>query len=388
MKLLIISHTAHYTQSGKIVGWEPTIQEINHLAHLFSEIRHIAWLHAGEPPPSVLHYSTDRISFLPVKPSGGSGLRNKLSILAAAPGYVHAIRNNLDWADMVHVRCPSSIALMAIVVLKFNRNPRFRWVKYATNWSPEGKEPWSFNFQRWWLRKNLHRGIVTVNGRWPEQPGHVHSFLNPCILDEEISRTGNQNGEKKLLAPFRFMHVGRIEEAKGLGRALDVLARLQRRNIPLRFDIVGDGERKRFEEKSHLLGLQEVVHFHGWLDRSDLNRLYQQAHFLLFPSSSSEGWPKVLSEAMNFGVVPLAGAVSSIPQILKECDTGIALSVKDPQKFVDAVINYIEHPELWRMESNNAILAAKNFTYGAYLTKLAETFQESWGIEPSMSKQA
>ncbi len=51
-----------------------------------------------------------------------------------------------------------------------------------------------------------------------------------------------------------------------------------------------------------------------------------------FHSSSnqlSEGWPKILSEAMMFGVVPLASDISSIPQIFSSTGTGIAISPID-----------------------------------------------------------
>ena len=38
MKLTIISHTEHYKLSdGTLVGWGPTITEINHLAEIFDE---------------------------------------------------------------------------------------------------------------------------------------------------------------------------------------------------------------------------------------------------------------------------------------------------------------------------------------------------------------
>ena len=65
---------------------------------------------------------------------------------------------------------------------------------------------------------------------------------------------------------------------------------------------------------------------------------------MIFPSSCSEGWPKVLSEAMAYGVVPLAGAVSSIPQILAEVGTGRALPPNDVAEFASAVREYANDP--------------------------------------------
>ena len=89
--------------------------------------------------------------------------------------------------------------------------------------------------------------------------------------------------------------------------------------------------------------LNSRVTFHGWLPKSALAHFYTQAHFLLLPSAS-EGWPKVLSEAMAHGVVPLAGAVASIPQILSETGAGLALPPLKVSVFVEALVNLAESP--------------------------------------------
>jgi glycosyltransferase involved in cell wall biosynthesis len=381
MKLLVVSHTPHFVSNGQIVGWEPTTEEMNHLSSMFEEIRHIAWLHPEAPPSAVVPYSTNRISLIAVNPSGGKGFLNKLSILRAAPTYLSTIWKHLAWADMIHVRCPSNISLMALLMLLFTKRPKLRWIKYATNWSPLQKEAWSFSFQRWLLTHNFHRGIVTVNGSWPQQPEHVYSFMNPCI-GEEFSC--DENLEKRLESPICFLYVGRIVEQKGLGRALNILAELRKKGISFRFDIVGDGDRQKFEMKAKELGLEDVVHFHGWLNRSNLTSFYLRAHFILFPSSASEGWPKVLSEAMAYGVVPIAGKISSIPQILQEFKTGTSIPPYDKVGFVHAILDYIQNPDRWYQESQNAIGTRPNFTYSQYLKKLSSMFLNNWASEKEL----
>lgn len=72
MKIAIISHTEHYKQpNGTIVGWGPTVSELNHLAQDFEEIYHIAFLHSGPPPPSSLPYTSPNIKFIALRPVGG-----------------------------------------------------------------------------------------------------------------------------------------------------------------------------------------------------------------------------------------------------------------------------------------------------------------------------
>jgi len=98
-------------------------------------------------------------------------------------------------------------------MLTLSRYPKYRWVKYAGNWKPHG-EPWSCNLQRCWLEHRLHRGTVTVNGRWPGQPSHVYSFLNPSLSESDIQTGQIAAREKQLSPPYRLIFVGRLEMIK------------------------------------------------------------------------------------------------------------------------------------------------------------------------------
>jgi hypothetical protein len=66
MKLLVVSHTEHYLKNGTVVGWGPTVREIDHLANLFDEIIHIAMLHTGPAPDSAIAYQSPRVKLCPV----------------------------------------------------------------------------------------------------------------------------------------------------------------------------------------------------------------------------------------------------------------------------------------------------------------------------------
>ena len=368
MKLLIISGMSHYLRDSILVGWGPTAHEIDHLATLFDEVRHIAVLHRGPAPASSLPYTSTKVTFIPVPAAGGPGVLEKGIILLRYPGYVAAMLRELPKADVVHVRCPDNIGLLAIVVLAFVRHPKSRWVKYAGNWKPTGAEPWSFRFQRWWLARRLHRGVVTVNGSWPGQPAHVTSFVNPCLTDSEIGDALRSGQDKMLTPPLRCIFVGRVESEKGAGRALEILARLRATGCDAKLDIVGDGPgRAAFETQAHDLGVSGSAVFHGWLPRTALPLLYQRSHILLFPTSASEGWPKVLSEGMAYGVVPVAGGVSCIPQYLERFGTGRTFDAHDLSGFVEAIAWYVGHPSAWKEESQRAVAAARLFSYSRYL---------------------
>jgi glycosyltransferase involved in cell wall biosynthesis len=248
-------------------------------------------------------------------------------------------------------------------------------VKYAGNWRPQSPESWSYTFQRWWLNKGWQRGVVTVNGEWPQQPHHVNSFLNPCLTETELIAGRTAAAEKQLTSPLRLLYVGRLEETKGVGRAIEIMRLLRQRGVAVVLDLVGDGaERPIFEDLVAQHGLGAHIIFHGWVARTQLGPLFARAHLMLFPSSCSEGWPKVLSEGMAYGVVPLAGDVSSIPQFLQRFGTGRSFAPTDLTAFVEAVVWFEQHPELWQEESANGVGAAKLFSYQNYLQAVCRLF--------------
>jgi len=383
MRLLIVSNMTHYLNSeGQVVGWGPTVEEIDALATLFDQVTHLAFLHRGDPPATLLPYGAPNVQFAPLPPSGGPTLRHKGGILRQTPVYLARMLREFRRADVVFVRCPCNVGLIAIVLLAFCRRPRYRWAKYGGNWRPNGPESWSYTFQRWWLNKGFHRGVVTVNGHWPGQPGHVYSFLNPSLSRQDVEQGRSAGKHKQLQLPIYLLFVGRVGEAKGVGRILRIAEELRARRVPFELHLVGDGpERPTFERRARDEGLGSWITFHGWRPKPTLADFYQRAHVLLLPSSSSEGWPKVLSEAMAYAVVPVASTVSSIPQVLAETGAGVALPPHDVEAFVHAIQGYVDHPEAWCRASRAGMAAAERFTYDAYLDAVREMFRDAWGLE-------
>lgn len=367
MRLLVVSHTEHFRQGDRFVGWGPTVREIDQLATLFDSVVHVAPVYPQEAPESSMPYRAPNVVVRPVAPSGGRGFRQKLGIVRQYPGYFSTIFQELSRADVAHVRCPANISMLALLVLTSRRAPHRRWVKYAGNWQPEGREAWSYRFQRWWLRHNLHRGVVTANGVWEGQPPHVHSFVNPCLSEEELQEGRRLAENKAMERPLRLLFVGNLSTAKGVHHALKALRLALDRGTHARMELIGDGpQRPEFEQMALELNLCDAVQFHGWVPRAQLSTYYGRAHLLLLPSRT-EGWPKVLSEAMAFGVVPLASAVGSIPQYLSEAQTGRAIPAEAVERYADAVLEYASCPEMWKRESQNGLTAADRFSYRRYL---------------------
>jgi phosphatidylinositol alpha-1,6-mannosyltransferase len=379
--LAVVSDTPYYLDHGTEVGWGPNVRELDQLATLFDEVRHVAPLYDEHPPGSALaSRRDDRVRLHPVVPAGGPSLMAKLRVLARYPAWSRAIRREVAGADLVHVRCPSNISLLALGLFAPRRRRPPLWLKYGGNWRPSGPEPWTYRLQRTVLRRGLPGARVTVNGDWPDEPEHVVAFRNPTLTPDELVR-GRAAADKALTSPARILFVGRLDRAKGANRSVEIVAELRARRRDVHLDVVGDGrELGAMRERVAQHGIEDAVTFHGWLPRPAVEPLYARAHLLLLPSDS-EGFPKVLSEAMAFGVVPLAGAVSSIPQALAELRTGRAIPPGDVQGFADAVESYLDDPAAWAEASRNGVEGADAFAYEGFLRDVSAMAGATWGLE-------
>jgi glycosyltransferase involved in cell wall biosynthesis len=78
---------------------------------------------------------------------------------------------------------------------------------------------------------------------------------------------------------------------------------------------------------------------------------------------------------MAYGVVPVASDISSIPQYLRECGAGAVFNPYDIDSFAGAIVEYARHPERWQKESELSMIAAKRFTYDAYMESVSRLLE-------------
>ncbi|MBS1772960.1 MAG: glycosyltransferase [Bacteroidetes bacterium] len=361
MKLLIISHTDHYVdESGIVKGWGPTVREINFLSQNFEQVIHIACLYKNSSPPASSVAYNDNVKFMPIPPFGGNGLKAKLSILISAPAILNAIKKELKNVDVFQFRAPTSIGLYVIPYLTLFTKKK-GWYKYAGNWMAKNT-PISYALQRWML--NHQSRAVTINGQWENQQSNILPFENPCLYQSD-RKDGEVVYSKQFTAPFRLCFAGRLDAGKGIGRIFEAIEAHPNKAFFSGLDIVGDGHLMQHLKN---IKLSIPVTFHGALSREKLFEIYKQSDFLLLPSDS-EGFPKVVAEAANFGCIPIVSDVSSIGQYVNE--TSGFLWNKEVESFTAffSSINFSDSVTL-KKKARNAYRMADAFTFDNYFRKL------------------
>src|SRR5690606_12071357 len=153
-----------------------------------------------------------------LKTVGGKDAFSFLNILLNYPRMLLVIYKNIKAADVVHTRAPSHPALIGGLLSFLFRNNVW-WSKFEGNWS-QVNPPKSYGFQRWLFKKATHTNI-TINGFWPDQPAHCHSFENPSLTEEDIVQGIKTAADKDFTTKYNFSFIGRLEDPKGVGRIIE-----------------------------------------------------------------------------------------------------------------------------------------------------------------------
>jgi glycosyltransferase involved in cell wall biosynthesis len=193
--------------------------------------------------------------------------------------------------------------------------------KYAGNWDPLAKQPLSYRFQKWLLSNTFltRRMKVLVYGEWPGQSRNVQPFFTATYSSEEALTIAKRKWEP----PFHFVFAGTLSPGKQPLYALQLLHRLQQ-VFDLELSIYGEGpERDALEQYLEENELKWAT-LHGNVDKGTIKQAMQRAHFLILPSRS-EGWPKVVAEAMWWGAIPMVTPISCVPWMLEKGKRGVLL---------------------------------------------------------------
>ena len=175
------------------------------------------------------------------------------------------------------------------------------------------------------------QSVVITNGVDFEEMDHM-------LLESPVKR------ESLGLGPNDFVLgcVSRFDPVKRLEVLLDALGRLRDRIPGVMLVLVGGGgEEDRIRHLARRLGLQDRVIFTGFLEAPA--RIYP-ALDLYLSTSSKEGLPLALVEAMGAGLATVATDVPGHRDVLRQGKTGLLIPADNDSALADAVVSLWADP--------------------------------------------
>jgi len=225
--------------------------------------------------------------------------------------------------------------------------------------------------------------IVFATGIGVEKP----SLSNPnikWIYSTSLNANELQKlSTNKVLLKKDLIHlisVGRLVESKNFQSTLNAVKILHNKGYEVLFDVVGSGDYfEVLKNKSESLGIAESVRFHGNLTHENVLELLSNANIFIFPTTTAEGFPKAVLEAIACGLPVVASNISSI-EILLKTGAGIVLENTDPNTIADAILSiYLDQSKFLEMscEGRNR---AKDYSVETWSDRIKEELENNWNI--------
>ena len=223
---------------------------------------------------------------------------------------------------------------------------RFPVVLYYRGWGTPGQIGRFFRF----LLKNRVAGLVVhsqiIADRFVSYGiprGKIFPIPNAVGIDgtveEERHKALDLPGEERLLKIL--LPAARPVHDKGLDVALRALRRLKDKGQDAVLWITGEiptgvdhAYYAGLKAAISNLRLEQDVHFIGW--RNDLQSIIVRSDVVIVPSRT-EGFPRVVAEAMLLGVPVCATPVGGIPDAILDGRTGFLVDVDDDDMLADRI---------------------------------------------------
>jgi glycosyltransferase involved in cell wall biosynthesis len=168
--------------------------------------------------------------------------------------------------------------------------------------------------------------------------------------------------------------IGRLSEQKGQRDLLDAAALVTRELPDVRFVLVGDGDlRPDLEARAAALGLGDRVVFAG--HRADVPAVLAAMDVLCI-SSTYEGTPLALFEAMAAGKPIVSTAVDGCREVLEDGRTGLLTPPRDPASLARALIRLRTDGDLRRRLGAAAAAESARYDIAECVRRIESLYDE------------
>lgn len=358
MTFVIITHVPHSIENKEIYAYAPYVREMNSWNKGVDKLLIVAPLSNSSKTAIEINYEHENIEFLTIEGFDILSLKAILLSIFKIPKISWNIFSAMQKADHIHLRCPGNIGLLGCIVqIAFPSKPKT--AKYAGNWDPKAKQPVSYRIQKWILRntfltKNMN---VLVYGEWENSTKNIKPFFTATYKEEDkvevIPRMLNET--------IQFLFVGTLSEGKRPLYSIKIAEQIQKLGYNVSLQLYGEGnQRDLLQVYCNANDLNTIVEFKGNQKEAVVREAYKRSHFVILPSES-EGWPKVIAEAMFWGCFPITTKISCLGTMLDNGNRGLFLTM-NLQEDSEQIARILQNQEDYNSKVLKSILWSRKYT--------------------------
>lgn len=198
-------------------------------------------------------------------------------------------------------------------------------------------------------------------------------FVVPLGLDKERYpaplATGKRSEGDQLL---KICLLGRLQQVKGIGQAIEAAAALKVRGVNFQMDIGGAGEfEAEARKRISALKLDHHVRLEGRIDPADLASWFHMHDLFLFPDITQPAFGLVALEAMMYGLPVVAARVGAVPEVVTD-NCGWLYDPWDVNELAGLLMNLADNPAEIRQKASCARIRSEDFN----ADKMAEDIEK------------
>lgn len=184
--------------------------------------------------------------------------------------------------------------------------------------------------------------------RYPEASA---GKLRVIHVGVDVRRSAGHPAVAEAVQSGRVLCVAALKPYKGLDVLIRACAVMKAGGLAFTCDVIGDGPlRASLRRAIAEADLDGVVRLLGALPETEVQERIGRASVVVQPSvvarnGQMEGIPVALMEAMAAGVPVVASALSGIPELVVDGETGTLVPPGDPPALAAALGRALEHPE-------------------------------------------
>lgn len=383
MRIAIISHKLCWQLGVSVTGYATDGGfpfQMETISELFDETKVIV-------PCKLLSYDGkglapllgQRMSVVPLSVPEGKGLRRKFGFPLWLLKNGKLIWREVRDADAVHTPIPGDIGTIGMLFALVLRKPLF--VRHCGNWLVQrtiAERLWIWSMEFFGGGRN----VMFATGGGTDSP----SKRNPNVkwIFSTSLRREQMNGVHPKVLPddgsVRLVIACRQEERKGTDVVIESMPAIVQAFPNARLDVIGDGSLlPKLKKRAAELGVNQSITFHGKLEHSLVLKFLRECHLFCYPTSASEGFPKVVLEALANGMPVITTRISVLPQLIgKGC--GILLDSASPEELAATVIKIYSDKAGYEEMSQKAAEVSKQFCLEDWRDQIGNTLRDAWGV--------
>lgn len=382
MRLVVFSHKPCWSSSASPSGYATDGGfpfQMSALSELFNQTTLVVPCSPSSNEAGEVPLAGHNLSVAPLTPPRGKGVWRKVMLPLWLARNSRLLIKELWEADAVHAPIPGDVGTIGLLLAIILRKPLF--VRHCGNWFVQQTAA-----ERFWKRlmERFAGGnkVMLATGAATEPPSKHNkaiSWIFATTLTEQELKGCFAKRDNSPGGPARLIIVCRQEREKGTGVVIESLPLIMKDFPRLSLDVAGDGcALDEFRKTASELGVLDRISFHGKVDHPTVLRLMRQAHIFCYPTSASEGFPKVVLEALACGLPVVTTRVSSLPQLIGN-GSGILIEETTPAAVADAVTGLLARPDRYQAMSRQAVETASQYSLERWRDTIGESLQKAWG---------